>query len=133
MDKKNLTVDTPLDRREQVFAEKYRGNASQAALEAGCTPASAGTMGWRMYGRPHVRAEIERLSKLRTDAAVMDREEMQRLFSATARDAMLPVRDRLFAAQLLGKTRGDFSEKLEVKGELSLLDLVRESAGKKTE
>lgn len=113
--------------REQAFADAYRGNATQAALEAGYSPKSAGTLGYRLIKRANVRAEIDRQGRERSKAAIVSREEMQQFFSEVVRDTLLPLRERLHAAQLLGKTRGDFSEKLEVKGELSLLDLVRES------
>lgn len=127
--KTNITHDTPLTPREQDFANAYRGNSSQAALDAGCTPRSAPTMGYRMFRQPNVRAEIDRQVRERSKAAIVSRDEMQQFFSATIRDDKLPLRERLHAAQLLGKTRGDFSEKLEVKGELDIRTLLREAAG----
>jgi phage terminase small subunit len=118
-----------LNDREQAFVDAYRGNKKQAAIAAGYSEVSAGTCGVRLYNKPHVRAEIERQARARSKAAIMNREEMQRLFSATARDVHQSMRERLRAAELLGKTRGDFTEKLELKGELNVRDLVRESMG----
>lgn len=131
--KKDVAVDTPLTPRELEFANAYRGNATQAAIEAGCTHRSAPTMGHRMYKQPNVRAEIDRQGRERSKAAIVSREEMQQFLSATIRDDKLALRERLHAVQLLGKTRGDFSEKLEVKGDLTLHELVREAMERKPE
>lgn len=118
-------VSKRLNDREQAFADAYRGNKTQAAIEAGYSVASAPTIGSRLYKKVHVLAEIRRQQLARQDAAVMDRDEMQRLFSSTARDTRAALQLRLKAAELLGKTRGDFSTKLELKGNLTVHDLAR--------
>lgn len=122
-----------LSPQHQAFCDAYRGNATQAAIDAGYSPRSAGTTGYRLLKDADVQREIDRQQRARSKAAIMSREEMQQLFSGTARDTKLSIRDRLTAAQLLGKTRGDFSEKLEVKGDLTLHELVRESLEKPAE
>jgi phage terminase small subunit len=116
---------TKLNDREQAFADAYRGNKTQAAIEAGYSAKSAPTIGSRLYKKVQVQAEIRRQQLERQSAAVMDRDEMQRLFSSTARDVHLPIRERVNAAVWLGKTRGDFSTKLELKGNLTVHDLAR--------
>lgn len=122
-----------LNDREQAFVDAYRGNKTQAAIEAGYSTKTAGTIGARLYKKVHVQAEIRRQQLERQNAALMDRTEMQKLFSSTARDTKLSIRERLKAAELLGKSRGDFSTRLEVKGSLELHDLVRESIEKPVE
>lgn len=114
----------PLNDREQAFCDAYRGNKTQAAIEAGYSVKSAPTIGSRLYKKVEVLAEIRRQQLERQNAAVMDRDEMQRLFSSTARDMRAALQLRLKAAELLGKTRGDFSTKLELKGNLTVHDLA---------
>lgn len=119
---------TKLNDREQTFCDAYRGNKTQAAIEAGYSAKSAATIGVRLYKKVHVQAEIRRQQLERQSAAVMDRTEMQSLFSATARDTRIGLAVRLKAAELLGKTRGDFTTKVELHGDLH--DLVLEAIGK---
>lgn len=122
-----------LNDREQAFCDAYRGNKTQAAIEAGYSAKTAGTIGARLYKKVHVQAEIRRQQLERQSAAVMSRAELQELFSSTARDAKLPLRERLKAAELLGKSRGDFSTNINVKGDLTVHDLVREAMEKPAE
>lgn len=118
---------TTLNDRELAFVDAYRGNKTQAAIEAGYAPKNAGTQGQRLYQKTHVREAIRKAQQERHDAAVMDRIEMQKLFSSVARDQARPIALRLKAAELLGKTRGDFTSKLELQGNLTVHDLAREA------
>lgn len=122
-----------LNTREQKFVHVYDGNGQEAAKAAG------------YEGNKHVlavqasrmlrKSEIRRAIALRTEADVerfiLSREERQELWSRIALDESTETADRLKALELLGKSQADFTEKLEVKGELTLAELVRESMGKK--
>lgn len=119
-----------LTARQRAFADAFRGNASEAARAAGVSETNAAAQGYRWMNTPHVKAEVERQMAQRSSAAVKTRDELQSFWSQMIDDTMLPMRDRLRASELLGKSRGEFSDKLEVKGELQLTDLVRESMGK---
>lgn len=118
-----------LTARQRCFCDNFRGNASEAARAAGVRTELAAQQGYRWLTTPHVKAEIDRQASARTVRAVKTRDELQRFWSEIIDDPMAPLRDRMRASELLGKSRGEFSEKLEVKGELQLTDLVRESMG----
>lgn len=124
---------TKLTPREQAFCDAYRGNATQAALDAGCPARSAHTTGWRWLQKAEVKAEIARQQRLRSRASILSREQMQKELSELALDRHLKPRDRLAAMALLGKTRGDFSDNINLKGELTVYELVREALEKPPE
>ena len=106
-----------LTERQRRFCEAYSangGNALDAARTAG-------------YAKPHPQgtenmqkpAIINALAKLRestTNAAIMTREERQAMWSQIARDTAEQTKDRLKAAELLGKSQADFIDRKEITG-----------------
>lgn len=123
----------PLSARLQAFCDAYRGNITQAAIAAGCPEKSAHTTGWRWLQKAEVKAEIARQQSARSKASIMSREQMQKELSEIASDRHAKTRDRLAAMSLLGKTRGDFSDNINLKGELTVHELVREALEKPPE
>jgi phage terminase small subunit len=117
--------------RQQAFVDAYTsgptlGNARQAAIVAGCPENSAAQQGHKWLKIPHIASAVDARQKLRTDAAVMDRAQMQKLFSDLALDVQNSVRDRISAAAWLGKSRGDFTMKHELKA-TELHELILEA------
>lgn len=113
-----------LSERERRFVElymgKHHGNATQAALEAGYSPSrskkAAGVAGSELLKKPSVLHAIE--ARIKASPEVLDREQLQRFFSAIVDGkghyVLLKMRDRLRAAELLGKSHKMFADVLDV-------------------
>lgn len=115
-----------LTTRQQKFVAAYDGNATKAAKLAGYTGSQnvLGRTGFSLLRHPIIRAAIDRREEGAFRSLILTREERQQLWSSMACDETLDSGARLRASELLGKSQGDFIERLEVKGELTLLDLV---------
>lgn len=119
--------------RQQRFVELYNGNGVEAAKRAGYKGDSAtlASTAYRLLRIDEVKAAIaarEEGSSLLP--LIMSREERQELWTRLAADPEVEPNVRLKASELLGKSQADFTEKLEVKGELTLLELVRRARAK---
>ncbi|MGH9811541.1 MAG: terminase small subunit [Candidatus Acidiferrales bacterium] len=118
-----------LNARQQRFAEVYQGNATEAARKAGYegTDASLATMGQRLLRKVEIRRAIATREKTERREHIATRQERQQFWSAVMADRREKMRDRLRAAELLGKSEGDFIERIEHEVGKTLEDLVRES------
>lgn len=126
MSKKNLSV------RMRKFAAVYDGNGAAAAELAGYkgSRATLAQQAYRLLRNPDVAALIEAREEGSLSKLVLSRLERQQRWSEIACDPDVKVREQLKALELLGKSEGDFTERLEVKGELTLEALVMGSLGK---
>lgn len=117
--------------RQKKFAAAYAGNATAAAKLAGYRgdAASLGQTGYRLLRNAEVRSIIAGREEGTLEALTLTREELQQMWSRMAGDETLDPAQRLKASELLGRSRAEFTDKHEVKGELTLLELVRESKG----
>lgn len=115
--------------KEQKFVHVYDGNGVEAARTAGYngTNRVLAVMGSRLLRKPEVRVAVAKRTEASVERFILSREERQERWSVMAIDDGVEHSDQLKALELLGKSQGDFTEKLEVKGELTLLELVRES------
>lgn len=118
-----------LNSREQKFVHVYEGNGADAAKAAGYLGVghSLAVQGSRLLRKPEIRMAISKRTEADVERHILSREERQELWSRIALDETQDAADRLKALELLGKSQADFTEKLEVKGELTLPQLVRES------
>jgi phage terminase small subunit len=121
-----------LNTREQQFVHVFDGNASRAAELAGYSGVghALAVQGSRLMRKAVVRLCIAKRTESDMERFILLREERQELWSRIAVDESEETADRLKALELLGKSQADFTERLEVKGELTLPELVRESMGK---
>lgn len=105
----------PLSERERKFVEAYMGkaggNATKAAIRAGYSKATARKQGSRLLTKGNIRSAID--ARAKEDPNVSDREERQRFYTATMRSAKVSMKERLKAAELLGKTQGDFIKRIQ--------------------
>lgn len=94
-----------------------QGNATQAAKAAGYrgTSSTLAVMGAQNLRNPKIQAAIS--ARVEEDSGVADREARQRFWTATMFDAEVSMRERLIASQLLGRSQGDFVERLRVESE----------------
>ena len=123
---------TPLSERERRFVEAYMGQAAGNGTEAARLAGYKGNdnvchvQAARLLRKATVRAAID--ARVAADPQIMDRTARQRLWSEVTQGrgpyADAPLRDRLRASELLGKSQGDFIERHEVSGTLTLVDLL---------
>lgn len=108
-----------LSEKRRRFCEEYAqngGNATEAARQAGYK--KPGVEGTRLLGYASIKQALEYLRQEQTSEAIATREERQAFWSSVMRgqevdaDNSPPaMRDRLKAAELLGKSQADFLER----------------------
>lgn len=113
--------------QQRMFVRAYDGNGKKAALAAGCTTKSAEVTASRWLRLSKVRDAIHQREEYRDRGLVAKRQERQEFWSELMRSSTTKDSDRLRAAELLGKSEADFTEKHEVKGEFTLRDLILET------
>lgn len=120
---------TGLSERHRQFVEAFMangGNATRAAITAGYSKRTADRQASRLLRNAKVRGAID--ARAKSDPAVWTREDRQRFWtsvaSGTGRFATAPLRDRLKASELLGKSQADFVERHEIEAGSSLVDLL---------
>ncbi len=113
--------------RKLKFVQVYDGNAKEAAIAAGWSEATAKQAGHRAMQDVEVLEAIQAREGSELAPAIATRKERQAFWTAQMRDPDAELRERLKASELLGRSEADFTEKMEVKGELTLRDLVSES------
>ena len=117
-----------LTTKQKAFIQSYCGNATEAALKAGYSKKTAAFIGAENLKKPQIIEQIKKREEKRADKRIATREERQIFWTQTMKDEKADMRDRLRASELLGKSEADFTEKVDVKGELTLglADLVQE-------
>lgn len=115
-----------LTTKQRRFVEAYDGNATQAAIAAGYSQKIARQMGQVNMTKRVILAEIKARETVRCTPLIASRAERQQFWSSVMRDKDQQMRDRLKAAELLGKSEADFVERQEITGRdgAPLLDTV---------
>ena len=130
-------VVNPLTRRQQKFCDEYliSGNAADAAIKAGYSPKTAKSIGQRLLTYVDLKAYIEtELEKLHA-TKIADAKEILEYLTAVMRgehteefplligDGMqeltqksVGAKERLKAAELIGKRYGLFTDKVGLEG-----------------
>lgn len=123
--------------RQQKFCDEYliSGNATDAAIKAGYSPKAAYSMGNENLNKPELKAYIEtELNKIHS-AKIADAEEVMKYLTAVMRgehteeipllcgdgcqeltQKEVGAKERLKAAELIGKRYGLFNDKLKLDG-----------------
>ena len=105
-----------LTTKQRRFVEAYDGNATQAAIAAGYSQKIARQMGQVNMTKRVILAEIKSRETIRSTPLIASRAERQQFWSSVMRDKEQQMRDRLKAAELLGKSEADFVERQEITG-----------------
>ena len=105
-----------LTAKQRRFVEAYDGNATQAAIAAGYSQKIARQMGQVNMTKRVILAEIKARETIRSTPLIASRAERQQFWSSVMRDKEQQMRDRLKAAELLGKSEADFVERQEITG-----------------
>lgn len=122
-----LKTHGPTGRRiARAVVELYDGNVSKLAKLLALTPAVVA----KHVQHPVVRYMLnERKPLVSIEGAIADREERAETLTTIMRSGHIEVKDRLKALELLGKMHADYTDKVEVKGEITTLhELVRSLA-----
>ena len=131
--------------KQQRFADEYiiSGNATDAAIKAGYAKKAAYQQGAENLKKPHIREYIDkRLEEINDKSIAKQEEVLQYLTSVmrgTTQSAVIVIegdgdgvssarlmdktpdeKEKLKAAELLGKRYGAFTEKVEVGADLEL-------------
>lgn len=126
-----------MTKKQKRFVEEYLIdlNATQAAIKAGYSPKTAKQTGSENLSKPDLRAYIdEQLNKIHS-AKIADAEEVMKYLTSVMRgehteqvlklagdgfqtitDIDVSAKDRLKAAELVGKRYGLFTEKVGLEG-----------------
>ena len=110
-----------LTEKQRRFCEAYSGNggnALAAARSAGYS--NPDPEGARQIGKDRIRQALESLRLTTTDNAIATRQERQELWSSMMLDDALPTMARLRASELLGKSQGDFIDRTEITGSVTV-------------
>lgn len=128
--------------RQQKFCDEYliSGNATEAAIKAGYSRKTAKQTGSENLSKPNLRAYIdEQLAKIHS-AKIADAEEVMKYLTSVMRgehteqvlklvgegvqtvtDIDVSAKERLKAAELIGKRYGLFTEKVGLEGAVPVI------------
>lgn len=121
-----MKKEKPLTTREQKFVEYYSGNAIDAAKKAGYTGTdnTISVTAHRLLRKPKIKDAIRQREKTEKRPHIMNRQERQAFWTKVAQDSNEDMRNRIRASELLGKSEADFTANHNVKGEITIEDLV---------
>ena len=115
--------------KQQAFVNAYAGNATAAALAAGYSKKTAYSHGQRLLKNGEIQEAIKDRETKRMAPTIATRLERQEFWTSVLRSEDESMKDRLKAAELLGKSEGDFLERIEMDVALSpsaILEKIRE-------
>lgn len=123
--------------KQQKFADEYikTGNASQSAVKAGYSKKTAKFIGAENLKKPYLKEYIDKQLEEIHNSKIADAQEIQEFLTAVMKGEVtetvatskelykgveLGGRDRLKAAELLGKTKAMFTDKKQIDGDLNI-------------
>ncbi|OYR97482.1 terminase small subunit [Lactobacillus taiwanensis] len=126
-----------LTQKQRRFIDEYiiSGNATQAAIKAGYSKKTAAVTATENLRKPNIKAEIEkRNAEIQSEKTADMTEVMEYLTSvmrgeqtesvATSKGVFpgveVSAKDRIKAAELIGKRNGAWTDKKEINGDLSI-------------
>jgi phage terminase small subunit len=109
---KKRDTKNPLTEKQQAFIVEYLidRNATQAAIRAGYSKASAGQRGFECLNNPIIRAKIDAALEASAQRVEIDRDWVLSRAKDMAEDAEASNRDRLKAMELICKLLGLFEQ-----------------------
>ena len=118
-----------LNPKQEAFCKEYLidNNAAAAAIRVGYSKRTAGEMGYENLNKPHIKARIAELRAIQADKFELRLEDVLKRVMATAIDGE-QENNRLKAEDMLMKHLGAYTEKIEVSGQM---DVVQYYAPKK--
>lgn len=126
-----VVADGKLTARQQAFVEAYAGNATAAALAAGYSEKTARSQGQRLLTKADIKDAIKAREAKRLAPTIATRQERQEFWTSVLRNEDEAMKDRLKAAELLGKSEGDFLERVEMDMTLSPAAILEKIRGRR--
>lgn len=131
------SITQKLTQKQQRFVDEYiiLGNATQAAIKAGYSKKTAKQSGAENLAKPYLKAAIEkRNEEIKSEKTADMTEVMEYLTSvmrgeqtesvATAKgvyeDVEVSAKDRIKAAELIGKRHGAWTDKKVISGDVQI-------------
>lgn len=133
---KKLTI------KQTKFADEYiiSGNATQAAINAGYSEKTARKIGSENLTKPDIKVYIDERMKKLEEEAIADQAEVLKYLTRVLRDEeredvivnvgnyeqeiqsmKVSAKDRIKAAELLGKRYGSWTDKVDLSSDLTLI------------
>lgn len=121
------------NKKQELFCIEYAKslNATQSALKAGYSEKTAYSHGARLLKNVEIQNRISEIAKPEENKAIASAEEVLEFLSNTMRGITpdldtdtgeplnVPIKDKLKAAELLGKRHALFTEKVEHSGDIN--------------
>lgn len=103
--------------KQQLFCDYYlqSANATESAIKAGYSKKTARSVGAENLTKPYIRDCIKsRQSKIHS-SNIATEVEIKEFWTNVMKDSQNEMKDRIKVSELLGKTKGMFLEKQEIK------------------
>ena len=107
--------------RQRAFVQAYTGNAAEAARQAGYSERTCRAIGQRLLTQVDIINALREREQERLNPLIASREQRQEFWTRTMLDDSQEMQHRLKAAELLGRSEGDFMEKLQIDSATELL------------
>lgn len=131
------SISEKLTQKQQRFVDEYiiSGNATQAAIKAGYSKKTAKQMGTENLAKPIIKAELDRRNAEIKSAKTADMQEVMEYLASVMRgeqtesvatakgiysDVPVSAKDRIKAAELIGKRHGAWTDKKEISGNMNI-------------
>ena len=110
-----------LNTRQKAFCEFYvaSGNATDAAIKAGYKEKNARFIGSENLTKANIKEYIEELQEKAKGNRIMTAIERREFLTSMIKDGAVKDTDRLKALDILNKMDGEYTQKVEVNGNIN--------------
>ena len=110
-----------LNARQKAFCEYYvaSGNATEAAIKAGYSEKNARFIGSENLTKANIKKYIEELQEKAKGNRIMTAIERREFLTSMIKDGAIKDTDRLKALDILNKMDGEYTQKVEVNGNIN--------------
>ena len=110
-----------LNARQKSFCEYYvaSGNATDAAIKAGYKEKNARFIGCENLTKANIKEYIEELQEKAKGNRIMTAIERREFLTSMIKDGAVKDTDRLKALDILNKMDGEYTQKVEVNGNIN--------------
>lgn len=114
-------VALKLNARQKAFCEYYvaSGNATEAAIKAGYKEKYAGVNADKLLKNTNIQKYIEELQEKAKGNRIMTAIERREFLTSMIKDGAIKDTDRLKALDILNKMDGEYTQKVEVNGNIN--------------
>lgn len=114
-------VALKLNTRQKAFCEFYvaSGNATDAAIKAGYKEKNARFIGSENLTKANIKEYIEELQEKAKGNRIMTAIERREFLTSMIKDGAVKDTDRLKALDILNKMDGEYTQKVEVNGNIN--------------